>query len=328
MRPSAHGPGHGEAGARWRLWQMSLLLGALASCYKPAIGEGDFICGPNGACPVGFKCLPDNRCYRNPSGFDAGATGGVGAGGTMGTGGAGGAGGSTSGPPDAAACFAGLSCSAGAPPGQACDPVCQIGCGCQQKCVVANGPPMCVPLPEKPEDIYATCQLGMDSCRAGSLCTGESNPMCGSHCYRACRSDQDCGGVARCSETFVNLAGTVLSKVCGQKIDGCNPTGLTPECSNAGPGSRPFPLFGCYILEPGRDDATGCDCAGTIEGGQLCEGRHSCKPGLECLEGPGGERRCRRLCTLAGSGLGAVPCALPTQTCRPIGTSERFGACI
>jgi hypothetical protein len=319
--------------------RVAALLLALAGCYKPGIGEGDFICGPSGACPSGFKCLGDNRCYRNSQILDAaGAGGSAGAsntGGSAGVGNTGGAaGGGTSGGPDTApaadgsACFRGLTCSAGAPAGQKCDPVCQTGCGCQEKCVVANGAALCVPLPDKPADLYESCQPGMDSCRAGSLCTQENNPACSNHCYRACRADGDCGSNARCTEPYLDRSGAALGKVCGPKIDGCNPTGLSPECSNAGPGSRSFPTFGCYILDPGVEDSTGCDCAGPGEIGQMCEGRHSCKPGLECLATPAGDFRCRRLCTLPGAGLGVVGCPLPTQICKPIGTSLRYGSCM
>jgi hypothetical protein len=321
---------------RGDILRAAVLLLALAGCYKPGIGEGDFVCGPGGACPSGFKCLGDNRCYRGSQTPDAAGAGGTaGTGGTAGAANTGGTGaGGTSGGPDTAppvdgaACFRGLTCSAGAPAGQTCDPVCQTGCGCQERCVVANGVATCAPLPDKPADLYESCQPGMDSCRAGSLCVAETNPAaCGNHCYRACRADNDCGANARCSEPYLDRAGQPLGKVCGPKIDGCNPTGLTPECSNAGPGNRQFPAFGCYLLEPGRDDATGCDCAGAAEMGQMCDGRHSCKPGLECLPGAAGEFRCHRLCTLPAAGLGVVGCPLPTQLCKPIGTSLRFGAC-
>jgi hypothetical protein len=36
----------------------------LAACFNPNYGpNGDVQCGANGACPPGFHCAADNRCY-------------------------------------------------------------------------------------------------------------------------------------------------------------------------------------------------------------------------------------------------------------------------
>lgn len=297
-----------------------LLLGLGAGgCYKPGIGEGDLICGPGGACPSGFKCLTDNRCYRNLStpvtGGDAavevkpGGTPDLAAGG------------------DGAACFRGLACSSPGPAGPMCDPVCQTGCGCDQKCGVPGTPPICMPLPAKPADLYEACGgPAGDNCRAGSICSPETAEACGRHCYRACRADDDCGPAARCTDQFFDSMGVVQTKLCSTRIEGCNPTGINAECNNAAARNRPFPTFGCYLLDAGKDDATVCDCAGTLDLGQACEARHSCRIGLECLPDAANDRRCRRLCTLPGAAVRPVVCA-GTQVCRPLGPGTLYGAC-
>ena len=289
-----------------------LLLALAAACYKPGINEGDFICGPNGACPDGFKCQTDNRCYRNGLPADGGSSSDAPA---------------DTGPAMDMMCFQGVTCSSGPPPGQICDPVCQTGCGCGMKCAAPGVPPLCTALPAKPVDFYDECtgEATGDNCRPGAVCAAETQAACGTHCYRACRGDDDCGPGSRCRDDYYSKAGAVfITKICSPRLEACSPVGPTPECSNPLLRKRPFPTFACYLFDAGKEDAAVCECAGTLDLGQLCPGRHSCKPGLECLLGPAGDQRCRRLCTLGGPGP-SIDCAV--GTCRALGTSTRYGAC-
>ncbi|HEY0711015.1 MAG TPA: hypothetical protein VGG33_29700 [Polyangia bacterium] len=285
----------------------------VGSCYNPVIGEGDFLCGPGDSCPVGWRCdQADKRCRRALT-TDAAAT----------------ADRPPVSQPDTAPmmCMRGLTCSAGATAGAVCDPVCQSGCSCDKKCSFTGAQVACVTTPPGAKQAYEECNPGNDNCAPGLLCTAENETACGAHCYRACRVDADCGPNARCTDALGDATGTrVLSKICSPRIENCNPVGLQAACMNAGPGNRPLPTFGCYMLDHTVDEATVCRCAGTLDAGVACSARGSCKPGLECLAGFGADAatRCRRLCSLTGVG---VACQLG-NTCRPIGPSTRVGACL
>jgi hypothetical protein len=50
----------------------ALAIFAFATCYRPSIPDGAFVCGPNGLCPSGFVCLADSLCHRPSSPHDAG----------------------------------------------------------------------------------------------------------------------------------------------------------------------------------------------------------------------------------------------------------------
>ena len=117
---------------------------AVHGCYKPAITNGGLACGtsttPSDQCPDGFKCNPvDHMCWKpgtGPTGGTGGGTDAGGAGGSGGMAGTGGRGGTGGGNADGGPCFdARPNCD----PSDAgiCDPFCQTGCGCHQKCSVA-----------------------------------------------------------------------------------------------------------------------------------------------------------------------------------------------
>jgi len=78
----------------------------LGSCYNPSIVPGGLHCSEGGMCPDGFVCHPTGRCYKPDSG-----------------------------PTD---CGSISLCNDPAPAGQACNVVCQNGCGCGQRCNVAG----------------------------------------------------------------------------------------------------------------------------------------------------------------------------------------------
>jgi len=80
-----------------------------------------------------------------------------------------------------------------------CDPYCQSGCACDQRCIVtAAGALTCTrPLPGN-LTVGVTCDVASggapaqtDACAAGSVCLAEG---CGMHCFRYCRADADCPG--------------------------------------------------------------------------------------------------------------------------------------
>jgi hypothetical protein len=291
-------------------------------CYNPRLGEGDFVCGAAGACPSGWKCGPDNRCYRNvtSANFDANPRDTRGADTVVDV---------TPPPPpvDANMCMRGLTCSPGASAGRPCDLVCQTGCGCADRCTIAETSAICRPLTANPTPLYDKCSPDNDTCTAGAVCVPEVRyEACGAHCYRACRVDADCGPTSRCNEALLTPNDTVLTKICGPAIEQCNPVGLAgmrPPCADVT--KRPLPNFACYLLDAGAGDSAVCDCAGTLELGAACKLKRECVPGLECLPaGPAGDLRCRQLCNL---GLGVAACP-PATTCRGLGTSTKIGVCL
>ena len=48
-----------------RLLLMAALSALTAGCFTAKYGNGDLQCAPNHACPSGFYCADDNRCYQN-----------------------------------------------------------------------------------------------------------------------------------------------------------------------------------------------------------------------------------------------------------------------
>jgi len=49
------------------------LAGAtIASCYDVPRPDCGFVCGPDGACPEGYRCASDMRCHRDgaPAGLE------------------------------------------------------------------------------------------------------------------------------------------------------------------------------------------------------------------------------------------------------------------
>ena len=149
-----------------------------------------------------------------------------------------------------------LECSASPGPSGACDPVCQSGCACGEKCVNPGAGNMCTPIAMPVQLNYDSCNPAADRCRPGSVCLPEFQDRCGAHCYRFCRVDTDCGMNARCTGEAQDPAGNPLYRVCSARIEPCNPTGVAPACGPGAGADRLAPAFGCYILShhaPRRD---------------------------------------------------------------------------
>ena len=201
-----------------------------------------------------------------------------------------------------------------------CDPVCQIGCACDERCRATGGSTACEPAPANPIPVGGECSTANDECRGGAICLPEFQSSCGAHCYRMCESDVDCAGGARCN-LEIDAFGGPGAKACGPPPETCDPTGQ----ASCGRPDRPSPAFGCYPLALDHADQTVCDCAGLLELDAPCTMERDCRPGLECVES-GGQRTCRPLCKLAGDNR--CPAG---QTCMPFtggaAPTTRHGFC-
>jgi len=47
--------------------RLMILALALAGCFRPDIEDGAIACGPETACPPGYECGSDNRCWIDPA---------------------------------------------------------------------------------------------------------------------------------------------------------------------------------------------------------------------------------------------------------------------
>jgi hypothetical protein len=277
-----------------------MVAGALAAaCYSPKIEEGAFLCDDGGACPEGFGC-DHGKCFK--SGFA-----------------------------ECPLCTPQASVVAGA-----CDPVCQTGCKCTQKCEAAAPKPFCVDVGTAPKALGEVCDPTRDTCARGHYCVDDrpDNNRCGAHCFRFCTTSQDCAADSRCLDA-VGIDGTNMSYgLCSSAIEACNPLlgtpgdlGANPHCNRAD--ARPFPAFACYVLSVDEPDVTVCECAGSLTDGQACANMHDCAPGFECIT-TGMGSVCRQLCTAGGPGKALPGLACPAlKHCKAFDKGHgRFGYCI
>jgi hypothetical protein len=290
-----------------RLWPLAAVV-LLVGCYNPKIGEGAFVCGPGGSCPSGFSCQ-EGRCYKGTA--------------TIGDGGADSPG--TDGP---AGCVGPLPCTPPPTPvtGQ-CDPVCQTGCACNQRCTNPGSGNVCQGAGGANRMLYESCDPSRDACRPGAVCLPEFQDRCGAHCYRFCRIDSDCPAMSRCKGEAHDEQNNLLYKVCSPRIEGCDPTGSNPRCELAGNAERPWPAFACYMLSVDAPESSVCECAGTLPEGAECDREYSCVPGSECVPVGSEKPRCRRLCTVSGIVVNPVACPAG-QTCTAFPGARRLGYCL
>jgi hypothetical protein len=299
-------------------WPAAALMLALVGCYRPNIVEGGFKCGPTTRkrCPDGFVCDPaSNTCRQMPirdgAARDLGADDRAGA-------------------RDLAADPAGdrgqtmcLGPRAGctpADPGALCDPFCQTGCACDQRCSVNSGGALTCNPP-----LNGTLQGGQvcnvqsggttdqtDGCAPGLVCLSEA---CGMHCFPFCRTDADCPN-STCSRPVVPDMPTGRFKVCEVPFAACNPVApMAAGCSSDGQT--------CY-LSPVAPDKTFCGCpASDKRESQPCHVPQDCLAGLTCVDATNGaDLRCRATCNLTQPNI----CG-GTAMCRPINGSKTYGFC-
>jgi hypothetical protein len=285
---------------------VGLLAGfVLVACYNTAnVTNGGLVCGPDNACPDGFKCL-QNHCWRNGTGPDAGAQACAVGSGKFGP-------------------FA--TCSpAQVIPDSTCDPVCQAGCACDRRCTIepytlASFHCETAPPPATFVPVQGTCTNNANSCEPGSLCI--SDDVCPWQCFRMCRKDVDCPGNSRCSAIGpVDITGEPVRNVwlCTPQTEVCSPTGAA-DCASPRAGFKCVFLAG--LTGVANTDATVCDCATLhdkrIGAGCSAEPPDDCQPGAVCVDGV-----CRQVCDRQGSGASCSS----GGACNPIYDSARYGYC-
>jgi hypothetical protein len=288
-----------------------LLVGL--GCYRPTIQDGGFKCNADGKlCPDGFECDPADMVCRRPGNL-------------------GGARDASDGPADAGAdagldpdamCFQPVpGCTAAT---GICDPFCQTGCACGEKCLSgADGGLLCNrPLAGALKKAGDACDISApgtrsqsDNCGPGLVCVDDS---CNGRCYRYCRSDGDCP-----DSTCTRSAGG--AKVCDVPTVACDPVGrgATTSCASS--------AQGCYLADVGGgadagggSDRTLCDCPfGAAPEGGTCVSTRDCLPGLVCVAaGDAGGSQCQPVCALDGSGA-----CTSGRTCVALNGSTKYGTC-
>jgi hypothetical protein len=311
---------------------LATALGAGVGCYKPTIQDGGFRCNQDFVqpCPGGYFCAADNRCHRSGTTVDAAVD--------LPTetarldvqpevvSDAGDAGDGRLDPSDvsdarpdqaevAPVCLmpvAGCTAQAGK-----CDPMCQSGCGCREKCSVnTNAVLTCnAPLSGARRQLGQSCDISnagalsqTDNCEPGLVCLVDS---CGSRCYQFCHADKDCKD-ATCS---VGVGGGV--KVCDVPAVTCNPVG-----SASAMGCSATALV-CYA-SGSAPDRTFCDCPAGVAGpNAACSSSIDCFRGLVCVDAAGGtDFRCRQVCDLTAGAASGCP-----GTCIPMNGSKKYGFC-
>jgi hypothetical protein len=275
--------------------------GLAAGCFNTKnVQSGGLKCAPGGVCPDEFSCnLLDNLCYR------------------------------TGGPKACTVAeaqapfgpFATCPPPTSLSPGDQCDPVCQSGCLCGQRCQLLGDqaghynfkcgtPPTGTLL-----DNFQPCDTSNDLCKPGLSCLlpPPQSTGCGPQCNRYCRRNVDCPTDSLCG-LGAEISGQQSILICTPPAVACNPILQTvaPACSSSLAGNT------CYVFSSEQPDQTMCDCAGTIAAGAVCTDLHSCVAGYECAGG-----KCQKLCLLPTSGL-ACPVG---QTCVALNSSTKYGTC-
>jgi hypothetical protein len=302
---------------------------ALAGCYNTSnIKNGGLVCGAAGTCPSGFECRSDGQvglpghCWKNGTPKDAGTTPSPDTAGPKADADPGAV--CTSAPAPGLGPF--TDCSANQPiPNSTCDPVCQYGCPCNHRCVLdeqtntsficeASAPPVNTTFVQP---LGACNGLNTTLCAPGSVCINDS--VCQNLCYKACRTDQDCGSKSRCTGTIPIDNQTVENLYfCSPPIELCDPTGIA-ACGTARTNFKCVFLAG--LTGVGNTDSTVCDCSSfhSVAVGQKCTASpDNCAPGSVCVNAI-----CHTVCSLKVSGS-----ACPNGVgCSAIYGSQNYGYC-
>lgn len=309
------------------------LLGTVllaAGCFRPKLASGVFSCaGDAGACPDNFFCDPGSKlCYENGSG---GRSGTGGQGGSTATGGQGGSGLTDAGVDrPCLPAVADPNCPASVDAGL-CDPVCNNGCNCYEKCSVNTNAALTCNAPHVTAQIPAVGLLAFcsqyqpadptrqsDNCAPGEICINGSACQPGPRCYQFCRGNSDCQGGASCSRDggayqFCDVPPTTCNPLAGAPSTGC-------------PGG-----FSCYLSQTGS--ATLCDCqfdrsqsgltTGVGRPGDQCTRSRDCLAGNVCVLANGFSKTCEPVCLMPADG-GTDSCI---SGCRALTGSTTYGWC-
>jgi len=253
---------------------MAAAATALAGCYDPKIESGNLHCAPpDNACPEGFLCSAgvclsrgDASVADHPGADLLPADGGCAT-------------------PVTPLCTPAAGVVTGI-----CDPVCQTGCPCGQRCSVAGTGAVCVAQGGS-KGAGQVCSPSADDCLAGYACLREG---CGSNlgrCYRFCREATMCAAGVACSTTVNSSNDMALGQLaCDLAEQTCDPL--------AGTGC-PDPALSCFATSTGH---TICDCPGrNRHEGESCRGYDDCAAGLACLNGT-----CVKLCASTADCAGCV----------------------
>jgi hypothetical protein len=253
---------------------------AVVGCFDPKIQSGNLHCAPSdSACPDGFICSAGfcvTKADAATSDLHADAADGSNSDVADAA--------SADKPSDAATCpnpIAAL-CSTAAGGAGACDPVCQTGCPCGQRCTVSGAGAVCAAqTTSSAKAIGQICVPSTDDCAPGLACLREA---CGSNlgrCYRFCRDASMCSGGVACATQVNSSNDMALGQLaCDLAEQTCDPIAGT-GCPDA--------ALSCFVTTAGH---TICDCPGrSHREGESCGGYDDCAQGLACLQSV-----CVRLC--------------------------------
>ena len=258
-------------------------------CYSPNIGSGRYACGADGGCPDNFHCASNHLCYQGNDSFDMS-------------------------PVCESDASAPQVCSTVPATGQACNPVCQTGCGGCGWCAVVDGATKCLTGNAGTKNVGATCDPSKNSdCSPGLYCQPETcGTVTAGSCYLLCDPSKTtngvnsvCGAMSACNVTAKKNGGGTLPFILCSPV--CDPLSQTNV-------SCPAP-FGCY---PSGPTTTECDCAGSASIGDPCLLADTCSPGQTCAGPNGGGATCRPICTATvacTSGACNIPTGAASGTC-------------
>jgi hypothetical protein len=295
---------------------LALLFAGAAplACFKPTIVDGGLRCKADAgarSCPEGFQCDPVlQTCWRSlDGGRDGHADRSDGMDAAVDT-------------PDGDAadgpiCFESkVGC---APQSGVCDPICQTGCGCREKCSVNTAGALTCNEPlagDFPRTLMQMCAIGSegtaiqtDNCAPGLVCAQDQD--CFARCFQFCESDNDCTNASCTREVGSRQGGGVVRKVCDIPfVDTCVPL---PSSQNTGcPGTN----TACY-LSSASPTHTICDCPfGAGGSGAPCTRTRECVRGLVCADSGNGAPACRQVCRLSMNGQDCLPVPM-VGACRP-----------